>query len=173
MGILVANIYLLVIALGLCVLYTSLLWFFPYFFGKPSAVKQAFSLRSIAYLLALYTFVIWIVFSMEDIELGNRILHSVAGGFAAFMTCFLAVRDTRLPLSRLRFFIFSALLVTSLGVVNELAELILSFFVEFDFPRHIDDTWFDLASNTVGLLVAALVFTPFIKSDAVDSPAKF
>lgn len=160
MGLLVSHLYLLLIALGMCVLYVVFLRAIPLFFNEHRTIRDHISLWSIAQILLLYTIVVALVFSIRDIELGNRLLHSIGGGFAMFMVCYLSIRDSRLAIGPIRFFFFSLLVVTSLGVVNELAEFLIEQFVEFEFARGAYDTWLDLLSNTVGLLLAASLFVP-------------
>jgi hypothetical protein len=103
-----------------------------------------------------------IAFSIPNPELGNRILHGFGGGFMALLAFFLAVKDTNIKLRKFQFFFFSLAVVAALGVANEILEFFLQNYVGLIFAESINDTWYDLISNTVGSLIAALLFLPFI-----------
>lgn len=155
-------LYLMVITAGLCAAYVALIFFFPFFFQiKSSKVSKRSIVRSLFALILLSIAGYAVAFSIPDLELGNRVLHGFGGGFMAFFACFLAAKDSRLPIDRVRFFILCALIVTALGVANELAELFLERCCGLPLPETLDDTWLDLMSNTVGLLLASACFVPF------------
>ncbi len=80
----------------------------------------------------------------------------------AFMVCFLVVKDSKLPVTKFQFLIFSALIATALGVANELLEFFLQHYFGFISAASVTDTWLDLLSNTVGILLASICFVPFI-----------
>ncbi|MDP3956140.1 MAG: hypothetical protein Q8Q18_02765 [bacterium] len=168
-GIVVANIYLLVIALGLCAMYTLCLVIVPVFFKEAHSAKDSFSLRSVAVILATYTMVVYVVFAQRDVEWGNRLLHTFGGGLCAYLAYALAVRDAKMSQSRWRLVFFGVLVITSLGVINELAEFALSYVVDYEFARNIFDTWFDLTSNTIGLSIGALIMLPVMKKKTPDN----
>ena len=86
--------------------------------------------------------------------------HGLGGGFLAFGVCFLAAKFSEVKLGRARFALFSFLLVTALGVLNEVIEFILQNYFDFFFTAKVNDTWLDLISNWVGILVAGLIFVP-------------
>jgi hypothetical protein len=96
-------------------------------------------------------------------EFSNRVLHAYGGGFMAFLVCFLVVRDSKLSLTKFQFFIFSFLIVAALGVANEILEFFLQNYAGMIFSSHINDTWYDLMSNTIGSLIATVCFVPCIK----------
>lgn len=151
---------------GLPLLYlvTYVVFFFllPYFFTqrRPAFGKQAaFSMLSILVLI----FAIEIITAfIPDQEIGNRILHALGGGFVAFLICLFAARDTGLRISKTRFLIFSFLLVTGLGVANELLEFLLQNITQVIYSPTTTDTWLDLLSNTIGILLGAACFLPYV-----------
>lgn len=102
-------------------------------------------------------------FSIHDKQLSNRVLHAFAGGFTAFAVNFLAARDAKVEIGRMRFFIFAILIVTAMGVGNELIEFFLQKYYHFIFSPTVYDTWLDLFSNLIGTLIAGMVFNPFVK----------
>jgi hypothetical protein len=104
----------------------------------------------------------WISFLIPDVQFSNRFLHAFGGGFLGFLVCFLAVKDNNLKIDRFRFFVFSFLIVIALGVANELMEFILQTYTHFIFSPTSTDTWLDLASNLVGIILAAAIFVPFV-----------
>ena len=103
-----------------------------------------------------------ISFSIADPEWSNRLLHALGGGFVAFFVCFLVARDSQIDITRFQFFVFSFLLVTAFGVGNEILEFAIQHYLDLTFARDVADTWLDLVSNTVGVLVAAAIMVPFI-----------
>lgn len=153
----------LLVAFGMCVAYFILYYLFPYFFTSKIRPIHQTSLYSIGYILIVYAVVYFVSISIEDIEFANRILHTFGGGFLSFMICFFVVKDTRLSLSRFQFFIFSFLVAVGLGVVNEIIEFFLQNYLHMVMATSISDTWFDLISNCVGVLIAVPCFVPFIK----------
>jgi drug/metabolite transporter superfamily protein YnfA len=158
--------YLIVITIGLCLSYFILAEVFYLFFEKQIGLKRevkraSFSLALIIVLsLAIYS----LVFSIENVEVGNRILHGFGGGFMAFLVCFLVVRDNKMPMTKTQFFILSSLFVTALGVTNEIVEFVFQnyFGQTLMAATTINDTWLDLVSNTAGLLIASVCFVPFV-----------
>lgn len=155
-------LYVTLVTLAMCIAYAFLFKLFPYFFG---ALRQRFSHNSVSSLA-------WIVIGMlvsfalvaiaPSQAIGNRLLHAVTGGFMLFFTCFLAARDSRVRIGAFQFFFFSALLVTTFGVANEIAEYVLQERLGvFLFAATVSDTWLDLISNTLGLLVASVCLVPF------------
>jgi hypothetical protein len=102
-----------------------------------------------------------IAYSMPDPIVANRFIHAFGGGFMAFLTCFLVIKDTKIKLNAFQFFVFSLLIVTALGVANEILEFFLQNYFGLAFSDYINDTWLDLISNTIGSLVGAVCLMPF------------
>ncbi len=161
--------YLLAITFGLCVAYFVLLFLFPYFFENRIAkvTKKSFSFVALIAFLSLTGYLAG--FRIPDLEFANRLQHAFGGGFLAFLICFLAIKDAGVKISKFKFFIFSALIVTALGVVNESMEYVLQNYFGFTlmFADSINDTWLDLVSNTVGIAIAGVCFTPFVNTRPV------
>ncbi len=157
--------YLTVIALGLVVCYFVLRFLFPFMFGGEIKPLNRRSYYSIALIFVLSIIVNFAVRYVPDIEVGNRILHAVGGGFLAFLLCFLVVKDGEYKIKKTQFFIFSLLLVVFLGVINENVEFILQHFFGYLAANSVLDTWLDLMSNTFGALLASVCFVPFINSE--------
>ncbi len=156
----------LMITFGLCLAYLLVYLLIGPFFNQPTArltARSTYSLITI-FVFSLLTFAISIY--IPDLVLGNRVLHAFGGGFMAFFVCFLAARDSRVKINRFQFLLVSLLVVTALGVANEIIEFFLQYyFAKYDlfFATTINDTWLDLVSNTIGILLAAAVFVPHIK----------
>ena len=155
--------YLLLLTLGMGGVYVGLFSLFPYFFKNTHPALNRRSLYSILYIFLFSLLVYTVSFSLTDQNLGNRIMHTFGGGFLAFFTCFLAVRDSQLRIGKFQFFLFSFLIVISLGVANEIMEFILQNHFNFIFSQTINDTWWDLTSNLIGALIASAILIPFIK----------
>lgn len=155
--------YLNFITLGFVVSYFILTFIFSLFFekqAKPSFKKVVFSLASILILSLITRYIASII---PNPDIANRFLHGVAGGVLALFVCFIVVRDFNFRLNKIQFFIFAVLLVTALGVVNELAEFTCQNFFGQIMAESIEDTWLDLVSNTTGALISAFILAPFIK----------
>lgn len=155
--------YLIAITFSLCVAYTILLFLFPVVCGLKSFGLSAKSIRSLTVIFLLSFIGYAVAFNISDPEMSNRFLHGFGGGFMSYVVCFLAVKDSRIVINRFRFFILSILFVTGLGVVNEILEFFLQNYLGLIFATSINDTWLDLISNTVGLLIAGILLTPFVK----------
>lgn len=117
-------------------------------FGRESA-------RSIAILAVLIAAVFAVVALIPGEELGNRFQHAVGGGVLGIVLCVLVFRDQRIRVKRFQFLVWSVLVVTALGVGNELFEFFAQSFSTIVFADNPLDTWRDLASNMVGIAVAA------------------
>ena len=159
--------YLLFLLCAMCSAYFGLTYLYWGFFeGRlPPAFRRRslYSILGISIcMLAVFTGV-YLMPSM-DIGIGNRILHAFGGGFLAYLVCFLIVRDSGLRISRFRFFIFTFLVVTALGVANEMLEFLLQSTTGLIFSPTPTDTWLDLASNLVGTLLAAAPLTYFVET---------
>lgn len=160
--------YLLILTFGLCFSYIILFFLFPYFFKGELPKISVRSLGSIAiiFVASITSFVVSEM--IPDPELKNRVLHGLGGGFVAFLVCFLAARDSNVAITKFQFFILSVLVVTAMGVGNEIVEFFVQEyfpFIHFVFSAGPLDTWLDLVSNTVGILVAAVCFVPFINKN--------
>lgn len=152
--------YLILVALAYCVAYIGLLYLFSLFFRGPAVRWEHISLRSLALIVAWFGGVVYITFILPDLEIGNRILHAFGGGFLVVGMCWLVVRDLDLQLSPLEFFLFSFLVVNTLGVGNEIMEFILQTFSPLSFAQSVNDTWLDLSSNVTGALIANALLIP-------------
>jgi hypothetical protein len=144
----------LVFALFYCVGYLAVSLLSVRFFSGSLSVRVA-SLRSMAILSALIIGVFVVALSVPDAELGNRFQHAVGGGVLGVVLCYLVFRDHRIKATRFQFFIWTALIVTALGVGNELLEFVVQSEGSFVFANNVFDTWRDLASNSVGIALAA------------------
>lgn len=164
--------YTLSIAPMMCALYLALLRFYPYFFSQPRASVSARRVWTVfAIILCAETVFFTIGFLLgSEVGFGNRFQHAIAGGFVAFSVCYLGARDSGVRLTRFQFFIISGLIVTALGVGNELAEFFFQETLGTISAHTTIDTWQDLLSNTIGILLAACVFIPLHKKsgDALD-----
>ena len=157
--------HLALITLALCVSYFILIYLFPFFFAQEIPSKRKNPLFSLILIVICSGLAYLASFSVSDLELGNRILHIFGGGFVAFLVCFLSARDSGVRISKFQFFLFSTLIVLALGIANELSEFILQEYWGFLFTRSVNDTWLDLASNVVGIILASACFVPFHKKD--------
>ena len=155
--------YLFLVLLGWIVTYFSLYFLFPYFFNGAAPALSRRSWYSIIGTVAFSAFIFAASSNIRDPELSNRILHIFGGGFLSFLVCFLAVKDSGLNIGRFQFFVFSFLVVLSLGAVNEMLEYVLQNYFNFSFAKTANDTWLDLISNSAGALIAGVFLTPFIK----------
>ncbi len=158
--------YYICLSIILCLSYFLVLFFFNTFFvGKANVTTEFKPIRSMV-LILLFCFLIFTMISkIYDPELHNRVLHMLGGAFISYLACFLVVEDRNIKINKIQFFIFSALVVTTLGVGNELLEFFLQHYTHLVFSNDSLDTWLDLASNTAGIFIAALVFTPFINKE--------
>jgi hypothetical protein len=162
--------YLITISCLLCVAYILFLQVFNYFFAHKTVPIPYKAVSSITLIFFLSLIGYAIAFKIHDIELANRIMHGFGGGFLAFLVCYLAVRDSELKISRFQFFVFSFLLVTAMGVANEILECILQQYGGLRSATSVTDTWYDLISNTVGILIAAAFLVPFISKLKSSKP---
>ena len=152
--------YLSLLVFSFCLLYLILLPLFAWFFGAPRPVFTRTTLWALG-VVALACLVIFsFTFSLNDPIWRNRVQHGLGCGFLTFGICFLAAKFSEIKLSRARFALFSFLLVTALGVLNEVIEFVLQNYFDFFFTAKVNDTWLDLISNWIGILVAGLIFVP-------------
>ena len=154
--------FLILITLGLNFTYFGLYVILPALLNvsRETPSKNAFySILSIT----LISFTGYLVaFNIRDIELGNRVLHGFGGGFVALLTCFFAVKDMKLKITKFQFAFISFMIVMCLGIGNEIFEFILQNTTRLVFAESINDTWLDLVSNLIGSIIALSVVTPFI-----------
>lgn len=156
--------YLLALTFSFCITYLILFILLPLFFENRVGRLNLKSLTSIGVIVALSFFGYFVAFAIPDQELSNRFLHAFGGGFLGFFTCFLAAKDSSVVINKFQFFIFSVLVVVALGVANEILEFILQNYTGMIFATSVNDTWLDLVSNIVGLLVASVIFVPLVHS---------
>lgn len=160
--------YLLAITLSLCASYIGLHFLLPALLGKRASTLRVQSLASLGIIFVMSILGNSLAFTISHPEFGNRVLHGFGGGFMAFLVCFLVIKDSKLAINKFQFFVLSALIVTALGVMNEIAEFFLQNFYGLHFSPNINDTWLDLMSNTAGILLAGLCLVPFINPKRKD-----
>jgi ABC-type Co2+ transport system permease subunit len=151
------------ITLAMCIGYFILLAVLPLFFAQKITRPKKNQLIPLVYIILFSTLAYAVSFLIQDIELGNRFLHIFGGGFLGFFVCFLATRNSGVHVNKFQFFMFGALIVLVLGIANELLEFILQNYWGFIMSISVNDTWLDLASNSVGVILASIFFVPFHK----------
>jgi hypothetical protein len=156
------EMYFFALMISLLFVYFIIGALYSFFFDKKPPVFHSGTARSLTVIVLCALGVYLLTRVIADPWLSNRIQHAIGGGFFTTLVCFLAVRDTRSSIGRFQFFIMTALVVTSLGVLNELAEFFLHMQGRMIMSPDILDTWFDLASNTVGIVAALAILTPFV-----------
>ncbi len=161
--------YLAAVTFGLCVAYLLLEHLFSLFFTKHFAHIGRRSIGSVAIIVVTSILGYVLTLFISDPESSNRVLHMFGGGFLAIMVCFLVVKDSRITITKFQFFIFSFMVVTTLGVGNEIMEFFLQNYGGLIATTTLNDTWFDLIANTTGIFVASICFTPFIP-DTLGEP---
>ncbi len=154
--------FLFLMTFGLVLLYVLLYFGLSIFFSQRVPSHKNLSSVSMLTVGVLSLAVVVITFLIPNEWWGNRFEHSVGGGVVASLAFFLAVRDSRLVIHWLQYVVLSVLIVTFMGVVNELAELAgqTLYPSTLVFSKTIDDTWLDLLSNAVGSM-SAFVFVVF------------
>lgn len=157
--------YHALLVLGLCLAYALLAYCFAWFFEAGRPVRLSWGAAGAIALFAILSDAGSA--TIRDWQLANRALHVFGGGFAAYLACVFAARAAGLTIGRARFFVVAALVVTALGVGNELVELVLQRYFGLTFAAGPLDTWLDLASNTVGIALAALILAPFVPARAL------
>ncbi len=161
--------YLIFLLFSLVAFYILLLALIPLFFEKPlNKFFKNISPISILSILVLGFLSFVLSFLIPDRELSNRVLHAVGGGVMGFVVCFLATKNSGVPITKFQFFSFSFLIVNMLGIGNEILEFVLQEFGPFLFANSINDTWLDLVSNITGALIAGVVLT-FLHKKAEQS----
>jgi hypothetical protein len=155
--------YLVFVTVGLVGVYGFLLVFVPYFFTQTYGSLRHASWRSVALIVGLSCVGYAITFSLPGLELGNRFLHAYGGGCMGMLTCFLAWRDAKVTSTLFQFVILSSFFVVALGVASEIAEFLLQTMTGVELARKVNDTWLDLVSNVVGILVALVCLIPFYR----------
>lgn len=157
------GMYFLLLSIGFCVAYIALYYLFGQLFKNKTIALTRDSARSIAFILLFHSVAQIGVWSIPDFEWSNRFQHAIGGGFLAFFICFRVANDTNIPIRKLQFFVWGFLVVSTLGVANELVEFFLQTTTSLVFTTRLEDTWLDLLSNGVGSLVAAAVLVPMLK----------
>ena len=144
--------------------YLVLFFLFPYFFGQPPTRVSWRSVPSVVFIMLLSLLFFAISAAVPDEELSNRMLHVLAGGLTAFLVCFLAMRDSKVKITKFQFIVFGALMVIAMGVANEVVEFFGQNYTTLIFAQNINDTWLDLISNTVGIIIGTICLMPFFKN---------
>lgn len=155
--------YLLFLIISYCFAYFVLLWLYTYFFKNEWPAISRNAARSVCIIGVTVFITITLSLSIPDTQLSNRTLHALGGGFCAVLLCFLVAEDVGYSTTRFQFIVWSALIVTALGTVNELLEFFLQTTTQLTFASTINDTWLDLLSNTIGMMVGVSIFAPLVK----------
>lgn len=154
----IGALYLVLITVGMIVVYSVLYVLFQKLFTTKYRGFSRASIVSICTLTILSVLAYYISFNFfSDPVLGNRFLHAFGGGFVLFLVINAALEDAKIRLGRLVLFVVGFMIVTLLGLFNEVLEAFLQQHVDFVFAPNLTDTLLDLVSNTIGFVVAYLV----------------
>ncbi len=146
--------------------YGALFVLIPAFFNNGALARPELrSLYSLLLLASLNILLSALQLLIPEPFWANRFQHTM-GGVVAFVMVYLVIRDTHTTLTRLQFFVFGFLIVTALGVANEILEFFLQQTTGLIFTDDIFDTWLDLFSNTNGAIIAGGLLTLLIPRGA-------
>ncbi len=165
------HLYLFFAAIGLGVSYFLLSFIFSKFFSQPLANGRLKKLKPIL-IVVILSLIISAISHEMPVGPDNRFLHALGGGFMVVLVCFLAIKNLQFGISKFQFIVVSALTATAFGVANELLEFFLENYFGLVSNVSLNDTWLDLASNTVGILVALFILTPLYKQEKQEVGAK-
>ncbi len=152
--------YLAVVAVGFCAMYFVLSYALAHFFEWERPTFSLKTLYSISAILVTAGAILVLMHYIDDRELANRVEHTLGGGFLGFLVCYLVARDAAKKITHFQLLILGFLVVTTLGVGNEIIEFVAQEHFGIAFAKNLNDTWLDLVSNTLGVLIAALFFVP-------------
>ena len=155
--------YLLGLSIIYCIVYLILFFGISFFFTNCLAKPKLRSIGSIGLILLFYFSVLVISGLISDPEWSNRILHTFGGGFLIVLVTFLVIRDSNTRINAFQFIVTGLSVAALVGIANEIFEFILQNQFGFMFANSINETWFDLISNTVGSIIASLLIVPFVK----------
>jgi len=120
---------------------------------KKKVDKQTLQKKSFILITLSSVAVFSIVFLIRDPELANRFQHAIAGGFLTMLISYLAFKDSQVKINKLQIILLSVLVVTFLGVLNEILEFIIQINTNLVFADNLNDTWLDLTSNFFGIML--------------------
>ncbi len=155
-------IYSLLFIVAYLILYIVLNYGIQFVLNKKIN-KRTLKKKSFTLILLFSVAIFSIVFLIKDPELANRFQHAIAGGFLAMLISYLALKDSKVKINKLQMILLSILIVTFLGVLNEIAEFLGEIFTSLVFADNIYDTWYDLTSNLFGIILGC-VFVLFDKN---------
>jgi hypothetical protein len=134
-----------------------LLWWLQEEFHKKVSLKKHWKWLVAAVIVQAIAGIISIVVS--DRIVGNFFYHAIGGGATAALLYFYLIKTYSLHYSWRVELVTLYCFVSALGVMNELAEYAGEFAIRvgiFSWDSH--DTWRDLTANTVGAIVAWLIY---------------
>lgn len=152
--------YLLLLIIAYIIAYYWLALWFQYFFNEKKTLKYKFY-HSVIIALFYFAVVLWITFIPNEI-IGNRLLHAVWGWFITIIITFFSLKASQIKITKFQFIFLWFFISTTLWVLNELAESLWQNIFNYPFSTYINDTWFDLWSNTIGAIIWLLVFVWFV-----------
>lgn len=100
------------------------------------------------------------IFELNKDMLGNLIQHA-SGGVSCTLLFIYLLKTLKLDFSWRLQTVAVFFFVSTLGVLNELAEYLFEFLGHGPFSVDSHDTWRDLVANTTGALVAWILFTAY------------
>lgn len=156
------SIFATFLAVSLVSVYFIFAYFFQLFFDGRLG-KAKFSIFHIAFFLGFYIFCLYVMQFFDDPVLANRFQHAIAGGFAVMLVIFFSYRASLVNITKFQFFAISCLLATAAGVGVEMAEYVAQNYLDLMLAPDANDIWLDLYANTFGILLGAMIFTPFVK----------
>lgn len=148
-------IFSIIFIIAYLILYIVLNYSFQFVFNKKVNKK---SLKRKSFYIILFAAIILfsMVFLISDTELANRFQHAIAGGFLTMLISYLSFKDSGVKLNKLQIILLSVLIVTFLGILNEIFEFFVQMNTNLIFASHINDTWLDLTSNMFGIIIGSV-----------------
>lgn len=133
--------------------------FFTLFYGRIQRLPFGRAIYSLFLVISMLA-IVFLLIPVLGHWWGNRLEHILGGGALAYFMCWRIVDDAELPTNAIQRVILCFLTVTALGVGNELFESLIQATTGAVLSPTTTDTWWDLWSNTVGAVLAALLLRP-------------
>src|SRR6185436_4795516 len=119
------NLYLVFISSCMLAAYFVLYILFCFFFKNHFSLPTSKSIKSVLLVVVLSIVFELISESIPNKALSNRFLHAFGGGFLTYIVCYLVALDAKIKVTKFQFFVFSFMVVMTLGVGNEIFEYFL------------------------------------------------
>lgn len=136
----------------------GVIWFQLFVWEK---IHLKISGKYIAIIIIFFFLSLLCVLWIKNPDIANRVQHALAGGTIMTLIWYLSYLSSWVKIRSFALWNILFLIAMFFGICNELLESILQLKFGLIFAPNLQDTWYDLWANSLGIILCASIFTLF------------